>query len=211
MAAATGDLYVTGLPAGFNEDRVKAIFTPYGPVKSIKVLPPHPQKDDVAAIVSMESPDQAQWLIDNVSGKVPSGLTTPIDIKKKMAQDWSSKGFGKGAGPGFMPPPWQMMQMMQWYGKGKGGGKGWSGPSTFKVDESGGVLGEFTGTIKSFADGTGYGFIECEQIKAEYNKDIFLHRDHKKGYQVGNTVKFTCVLTGKGQPQAKDLKSGFKD
>jgi len=206
MTAPTGDLYVVGLPSGFDEDKVKAIFAQYGPVKSIKVLPAHPQKADVAAIISMESPDQAQWLVDNVSGKVPQGLTMPIDIKKKIVQDWS-KGEGKG---GYMNQ-WQMMQMMQWYGKGKGGGKGWSGPSTFKVDESGGVLGEFTGTIKSFADGTGYGFIECEQIKAEYNKDIFLHRDHKKGYQVGNTVKFTCVLTGKGQPQAKDLKSGFKD
>merc|ERR1719159_1206194 len=49
---------------------------------------------------------------------------------------------------------------------GKGGtGKGWGGSGSsgkFKIDESGGVLGEYTGTIKSFSDRSGYGFIDSD-------------------------------------------------
>jgi len=87
-----------------------------------------------------------------------------------------------------------------------GGEKGGCGKKTFTVDESGGVVGEFIGTIKSFNDKNGYGFITCPEL-AEHG-DIFLHADMKKGFQVGHQVKFTAVLTKHGKPQAKDLKSG---
>merc|ERR1719199_573733 len=91
----------------------------------------------------------------------------------------------------------------------KGGGKSW-GKTPKPVDESGGVLGEFKGTIKSFSDRTYYGFIECDQLKAQGYQDVFLFGDMKKNYQVGNTVKFTAVLNKEGKPVAKDLKSGLK-
>merc|ERR1712085_217211 len=58
--------------------------------------------------------------------------------------------------------------------------------------------------------GKGFGFIECEDIKAKYEKDVWLHGCQMKGYRVGHTVKFTAYLTKKGDPQAKDLKSGLK-
>merc|ERR1719162_2307279 len=77
---------------------------------------------------------------------------------------------------------------------GKGGGSWTSG--NFKVDKSGGELGEFTGTIKSFNDRTSYGFIECEEAG---QGDIFLHGDQKKGYRQGHSVKFTCVLNKDGK------------
>merc|ERR1711948_166576 len=101
-------------------------------------------------------------------------------------------------------------------GKGGGGGGGCggkgSGPSsekfkTFKVDKSGGELGEFTGVIKSFAEKTGYGFIDSDEVKATgHDADIFLHGDMKKNFQKGNTVKFTCVINKDGKPVAIDLK-----
>merc|ERR1719215_239155 len=94
--------------------------------------------------------------------------------------------------------------------KGKGKGKGGGGAKTYKVDDSGGVLGEFTGTIRSFVEKNWYGFIDCEEVKAMGHADIFLHGDEKRGYRVGHTVKFTAFLTGEGKPQAKDLKSGLK-
>merc|ERR1712232_118950 len=69
-------------------------------------------------------------------GKIPQGLTTPVDIKAKRSGNWSGggKGFGKG---GYMPP-WAMMQMMQWQWGGKGKGKGWSrggGLSSFSAEK----------------------------------------------------------------------------
>merc|ERR1740130_2088282 len=92
-------------------------------------------------------------------------------------------------------------------GWSKGGGKGWTPQKTFKVDKSGGELGEFTGVIKSFGFMKNYGFIECEEAG---QGDIFLHGNEKKGYQQGQSVKFTCVLTKKGKANAINLKSGLK-
>merc|ERR1719263_2654250 len=92
----------------------------------------------------------------------------------------------------------QMMQMQQMMG---GGGGGWS----YKWDSSGGVLGEFTGTIKS--DGKAYSFIECPEAG---KGDIFLHWEERKGYKTGQTVKFRLVLNKDGKPNAIQLKSGLK-
>lgn len=91
-------------------------------------------------------------------------------------------------------------------GKGKGGGKGWT--NTFKVDKSGGELGEFTGKIKRFFWSWNYGFIECPEL-ADWG-DIFMHGNMKGGYREGQIVKFTCVINKHGKPQAVDLKSGLK-
>merc|ERR1712060_138958 len=84
------------------------------------------------------------------------------------------------------------------------------GKGKFTVDESGGVLGEFLGTIRSYHDGKCYGFIECADLEPHGYKDVFLHGDMKKGYRVGQKVKFTAFLTKEGKCQAKDLKSGLK-
>lgn len=135
--ADEGALYVIGFPAGVTEGQVQDIFAAYGPVKSLRMLPTPEGKADVAAIVTMENAEQAKWLIDNVSGKVPQGLTDPITIKKKMVKDWS-KGMGWGGGygyggyggkgGGYGMPPWAMMWS---FGKGSyGGGKGWGKQST---------------------------------------------------------------------------------
>merc|ERR1719498_1993235 len=102
--------------------------------------------------------------------------------------------------PMMMPmDPMMMMAMMG------GGGGGWSRDRkyhSFKVDKSGGELGEFTGTLKS--GGRTYGFIECPE--AGYG-DIFLHWEERRAYKQGQTVKFTLVLTKEGKAQAIKLKS----
>merc|ERR1719502_1379465 len=102
-----------------------------------------------------------------------------------------------------------MMPMMMPMG-GKGGwGGGWGNDwrKQMKQDDSGGALGEYKGKIKSYSEKSGYGFIECEELKATYGKDVFLVGGEKKNYQVGNVVKFTAVLNKEGAPGAKSLKS----
>jgi len=150
--SAECSLYVTSLPAGFTEDQVKAVFSHYGIVSSVKVLPPHAEKPDAAAIVTMESPDKAKWMIENVSGKIPQGLSTPVDIRAKRTR--SNAGFGKGFGKGYMPP-WAMMQLMQMqWGKGKGKG-GWSrggGLSSFPAEKKVWVGGLPEDASVSFAE-----------------------------------------------------------
>merc|ERR1719428_198200 len=81
------------------------------------------------------------------------------------------------------------------------GGGGWS----FKWDRSGGVLGEFTGTIKS--GGKAYSFIKCPEAG---KGDIFLHWEERKAYKTGQTVKFTLLLNKDGKPNAIKLKSVLK-
>merc|ERR1712050_81345 len=80
----------------------------------------------------------------------------------------------------------------------------------FKIDKSGGELGEQLGTIKSFSAKTNYGFIECPEVTAAGYGDVFLHGDMIKGYQQGQTVKFDCILNKDGKPVAINLRSGLK-
>eukprot|EP00930_Biecheleria_cincta_P071778 TRINITY_DN59243_c0_g1_i1.p1 TRINITY_DN59243_c0_g1~~TRINITY_DN59243_c0_g1_i1.p1 ORF type:complete len:162 (-),score=41.27 TRINITY_DN59243_c0_g1_i1:79-564(-) len=93
----------------------------------------------------------------------------------------------------------------QWSGKGGGGG---SWPKPCEKDTSGGILGEFVGTIKS--KGNKYGFIVSDDTTAMGYSDVFCMWDEIKGYKAGHKVKFTAFLDGQGKIQAKDLKSGLK-
>merc|ERR1719387_1751927 len=102
-----------------------------------------------------------------------------------------------------MNPMQKMVMSMFSGGGGWGGGSDWKYPySKFKVDKSGGELGEFTGTIKS--GGKAYGFIECPEAG---KGDIFVHWVERKDYKKGQKVKFTLVLTKDGKPNAIKLKS----
>mmetsp|Transcript_143122 Transcript_143122/g.248055 ORF Transcript_143122/g.248055 Transcript_143122/m.248055 type:complete len:215 (+) Transcript_143122:55-699(+) len=146
MASSDGALHVTGLPKGLDEEKVTALFSLYGPVTSVKVLANREDRPDSAAIVVMQSAEQAKWLIENVSGKVPQGLVEPLMIKKKIVNDYS-KGMGKG---GFSMPPWAMMQFLtkgKGWGKGWGGGKGRGGLASFPAEKKvwiGGIPEETT-------------------------------------------------------------------
>eukprot|EP00929_Paragymnodinium_shiwhaense_P070716 TRINITY_DN3583_c0_g1_i1.p2 TRINITY_DN3583_c0_g1~~TRINITY_DN3583_c0_g1_i1.p2 ORF type:complete len:154 (-),score=53.23 TRINITY_DN3583_c0_g1_i1:41-502(-) len=134
-------------------------------------------------------------------------------------------GKGKGKGKGKKGMPMGMWDEAAWMGMLKGLGKGWawgmgkdgnmhvqwnapawSAPK-FEVDDSGGVLGEFTGMIKSFSVKNGYGFIESDEIKQLGHKDVWMHADMKKELRVGTAVKFVAFLTGKNQLQCKDVEA----
>jgi len=175
-ATADCSLYVTSLPAGFTEDQVKAVFGFYGVVQSVKVLPPHAEKPDGAAIVVMESPDKAKWMIENVSGKILQGMTTPVDVKAKRSGNRGDGGWGKGFGKGGYMPPWAMMQMMQWqWGKGKG--KGWS---------RGGSLSSFPAEKKVWIGG-------LPEDGSVVFKDLQEHFEN-----IGQGSKYATVMKGKG-------------
>merc|ERR1719341_1007381 len=109
--------------------------------------------------------------------------------------EYTGKGQGKGMG-GMMGSP------MAWQQNSGGNGR-----KRKMVDESGGVEGTFIGTIRSFHDRSGYGFIESP----EFDGDVYLSADEKKGYKAGQTVRFTLVRRADGKPQAKDLRSGLKE
>merc|ERR1712118_165972 len=63
-------------------------------------------------------------------------------------------------------------------------------------DESGGQLGEFIGTIDKL--GPMYGFIDCDELKAEGHDKVFILWDEFKQYKAGQTVRFTGYLDKNG-------------
>jgi len=109
MAGAPSDnLFITDLPEGTTDETLKSVFGSYGTVVSSKAL-----KDGKTAMVRYSSVEEAQWVVDNVNGNIPQGITTPVQVKfAAPPPSFSPKG-GKGAGA---------------WDSGKGGGKsGWDG------------------------------------------------------------------------------------
>ena len=65
----------------------------------------------------------------------------------------------------------------------------------------------FTGRVKRFqeAPGGGYGFIDCDEAKVRFTRDIYIHRNQMVGLQIGDEVSFTITLNNKGEPQARNV------
>lgn len=66
--------------------------------------------------------------------------------------------------------------------------------------------GKYQGRIKSFNSEKGFGFIECPQTSAQFNRDVFLHKAQIGDLTVGSWVQFSCEVNKQGMPQAKELQ-----
>lgn len=202
-----GTVYISGLPEGFDDDKVKEFFEKYGPVKSAKALRPRPDKTDVAAIVSMVSVEQAKTLIENVSGTVPAGLTEPITIKAKLpSQNWDQGWGGKGGFGGGNMNPFAMMQML-YMGQQKGmGGKGWGGGGGMMGGGYGGGKGGFGGGMGGFG-GKGWGggkgsglsnFPSDKKVWVGGLPEDVTFRELLEHFGGQGAAKFATVMKGKG-------------
>jgi len=84
------NLFVAGLPQGIAEEQVREMFGQYGIVANCRVLADN-GKPDSAAMVQMSDAAAAEWLVENLNGNIPSGMTTPVRV------NFASKGgHGKG-------------------------------------------------------------------------------------------------------------------
>jgi len=102
----------------------------------------------------------------------------------------------------------------------KGAGKAVGGKGSFgKGKEKGSGTGagppmptgkQCTGVLRSFNVDNNYGFIDCEEVKAEYGCDCFVHGRAFKdfGAEVGTVVNFEVGVSAKGQPQALNVTAG---
>merc|ERR1719158_2234415 len=66
--------------------------------------------------------------------------------------------------------------------------------------------GRFLGRIKSFNQQKGFGFVECPEAHAVYNRDVFLHKAQIGTFQIGSTVSFAVEMNKQNMPQARDLR-----
>lgn len=130
------------------------------------------------------------------------GTVGPPAAKRAAAGAAVAGRFRMGANPGNMwaqAPAMQTMMPTPQY----------QTPYVKKADpvpESG---GPYIGTIKSFNPLKGFGFIECEDTKTKYGRDVFLHKNEFEGkeLEVGSSVVFTLQMNHESKPQAVGVTS----
>jgi len=93
MAAPSSAVFIGDLPGSVDDATIQRVFGQYGNIASFRVLPPS-IRGQGNAIVSFSSVDEATWLVNNVNGNIPTGLSTPVTIAFKSGG--SSKGGSKG-------------------------------------------------------------------------------------------------------------------
>ncbi|CAK9042293.1 unnamed protein product [Durusdinium trenchii] len=71
---------------------------------------------------------------------------------------------------------------------------------------SGGGSSRYTGVLKVFKQESGYGFIDCEELKKLYGCDVFMNQGIEGGIVVGSIVSFTIELDKNGRPQAREAR-----
>lgn len=93
------NLYVKGLPANTSEQMIVETFSHYGTVSSVKVLQSKGVSDTAGgmtvAFVRMSTPEEADWLVENLDGNIPQGMTDPVSCQHAQNRK-GAKGGKKG-------------------------------------------------------------------------------------------------------------------
>merc|ERR1719507_2953632 len=123
--------------------------------------------------------------------------------------DYSSAGWGDMSGGGGAIGGWTDQgwgDPMRGCKRGKGGGcHGGSSPEVQDAEAT--MLGTFSGSIRSFNEKNGFGFIECIPLRRQgYDKDVFLHQSQRGGLAVGTEVTFVAYLNNNGQLRARTVQ-----
>lgn len=73
-------LYIKGLPAAITDEEVAVVFGAYGTLLSAQAMK-SASFDEASALVRMSSVEEAQWMVDNLNGNIPQGLSNPVSVK----------------------------------------------------------------------------------------------------------------------------------
>lgn len=85
------------------------------------------------------------------------------------------------------------------------------GPTgSVKAFKKGNILEEhgkrYVGTLKGYSESDAYGFLNCPELRAIYNVDVYIHKNVymqvTPPLQIGESVNFSIHENSKGQPQA---------
>lgn len=72
------NIYVTGLPAGSDERMVRYLLSPYASVTQCKMISSGGRGEKASAFIRFMSTQQAAWVVQNMNGAIPQGLSEPI-------------------------------------------------------------------------------------------------------------------------------------
>lgn len=63
------------------------------------------------------------------------------------------------------------------------------------------------GTLKSFSPAQGYGFIACDELYDQHQRDTYFDKSQlpENGWRFGMSVEFTCTFNARNQPQARNI------
>lgn len=95
------NLFIAGLPREVTEDTVRAVFSQYGAVETVKVLPDS-GRNDRASLVKMCDINQAAWVVSNLNNNIPQGMAGPVTVRfaDNRAEKAKALGIPKGDGKG---------------------------------------------------------------------------------------------------------------
>merc|ERR1719263_1808333 len=65
----------------------------------------------------------------------------------------------------------------------------------------------YTGRIKSYNAEKGYGFLDSDEAKQVYGRDVFLHKAHLGDFEANAIVTFQVEMNKQGMPQARELQA----
>lgn len=137
-AAVPGDnVYITDLPEMIDDEMVRTVFGAYGMVMSVKAMPGKTPGQKGAALVRFATVDEATWVVENLSGNIPQGFDSPVNVRFANQRSKGGKGDGGGfggcGGYGKGAPAAQVNWSDPYGGKGAGKGKGGKGGCDIKT------------------------------------------------------------------------------
>jgi len=117
-------LFVGGLPPDCTSDELTMVFTTYGEVNKVHIMPPHAETGRVAAFVYYKASQSAEDSINVLHEKYKIRQDAELPILVKWAQTKDAKGEAKGGGKG--SDSWGGGKASDSWGGGGGKG-GWGG------------------------------------------------------------------------------------
>merc|ERR1712151_1213907 len=79
----SNNLFVGDLPGSMDEAQLNSVLSAYGQIQDLKLLPPV-ASGKRAALIRFASTAEAKWIVDNLNGNIPQGMSEPISVKYKM-------------------------------------------------------------------------------------------------------------------------------
>lgn len=120
--AKSDKVWIGDLPPDCDDAIVRNLFVRCT-VTSLKFMPPKFAGQPASALIQFGSIEEAEWIVDNINGNIPEGLSTPVVAKYANSEP-------KGA-----PPPWLTKGAApapDFGGKGAGGYGKANGKEAFK-------------------------------------------------------------------------------